>query len=65
MRSPDKNVHLTREETTVMQQRVELDRGDAVYDSLTWSKCWKYLTDWKLWAFGYLMMSAIMYVGRY
>ena len=58
--SPDKNKHLTREETTIMQQRVHLDRGDAVYDPLTWETFWEYLKDWKHWAYGYLFMSSIM-----
>ena len=59
--SPDKNKHLTREETTIMQQRVHLDRGDAVYDPLTWETFWEYLKDWKHWAYGYLFMSSIMW----
>lgn len=58
--SPDKNIHLTRDETTVMQQRVDLDRGDAVYDPFTWAKFCEYLADWRIWAYAYILMGAIM-----
>jgi hypothetical protein len=49
---PDQNVFLTREETRLVLQRVEHDRGDSVPDVLTKGKLFSHLLDWKVWTFG-------------
>lgn len=47
---PDKNNFLTSEETALIKERVERDRGDAVYDPLTFQKALHYACDLKLWS---------------
>ena len=49
---PDQNTFLTREETRLVLQRVEHDRGDSVPDVLTKEKLLSHLLDWKVWTFG-------------
>ncbi|TDL25014.1 MFS general substrate transporter [Rickenella mellea] len=57
---PDKNKFLTPEQTALIKERVQRDRGDAVHDPLTWAKAGKYALDLKLWAFAILFMCATM-----
>lgn len=49
---PDQNIFLTREETRLVLQRVEHDRGDSVPDVLSKEKLVGHLLDWKVWTFG-------------
>ena len=49
---PDQNTFLTREETRLVLQRVEHDRGDSIPDVLTQEKLLSHLLDWKVWTFG-------------
>ena len=49
---PDRNRFLTREETRLILQRVEHDRGDSVPDVLSKEKLFSHLLDWKVWTFG-------------
>ena len=49
---PDQNKFLTREETRLVLQRVEQDRGDSIPDVLTKEKLLSHLLDWKVWTFG-------------
>ena len=49
---PDQNIFLTREETRLILQRVEHDRGDSIPDVLSKEKLVGHLLDWKVWAFG-------------
>jgi len=49
---PDQNTFLTQEETDIILQRVEKDRGDSVPDALSMEKLFSYLLDWKLWTIG-------------
>lgn len=49
---PDQNAFLTSEETAVMLDRVERDRGDAIPDVLSVGKVVGHLMDWRVWAFG-------------
>ena len=49
---PDQNIFLTREETRLILQRVEEDRGDSIPDVLTKEKLLSHLLDWKVWTFG-------------
>ena len=49
---PDQNTFLTSEETAIVLDRVEKDRGDSLPDVLTTEKILRYLLDWKLWATG-------------
>ncbi|CAA7260554.1 unnamed protein product [Cyclocybe aegerita] len=55
---PDQNNFLTEEETSIVLQRVEKDRGDAVPDVLTFEKVVRHLSDWKIWAIGLMYMCA-------
>lgn len=47
---PDKNKFLTNEETALIKERVECDRGDTVHDELTFIKALHYACDLKLWS---------------
>ncbi|KAM0790156.1 hypothetical protein ACM66B_005475 [Microbotryomycetes sp. NB124-2] len=49
---PDKNNFLTAEETKIVTDRINIDRGDAEPDALTASKFFKHACDFKLWVFG-------------
>lgn len=49
---PDKNKFLTEEQTKLMVERVQLDRGDAEPDHLTVKKFFKHFTDPKVSVFG-------------
>lgn len=49
---PDQNIFLTREETRIVLQRVEDDRGDSVPDVLSKEKLVMHLSDWKVWTIG-------------
>lgn len=49
---PDQNTFLTSEETAIVLDRVEKDRGDSLPDVLTTEKILRHLLDWKLWATG-------------
>lgn len=55
---PDRATFLTPEQITMVQQRIQDDRGDAVADELTWTKAKSYLGDLKLWAFGLLFSAS-------
>jgi hypothetical protein len=57
--SPDKNTFLTAEQTKLVQDRIELDRGDSEFDRLTWKKFCKYSRDLKLWGFGLCFMATL------
>ena len=48
----------SRDGVHLMRQRVERDRRDYVPDPLTSAKVRAYLLDLKLWAFGFMMLSA-------
>jgi hypothetical protein len=54
---PDQNIFLTREETRLILQRVEHDRGDSVPDVLSKEKLVGHLLDWKVWTFGTTSLS--------
>ncbi|KAG5652396.1 hypothetical protein H0H81_005153 [Sphagnurus paluster] len=49
---PDKNRFLTPEQTKMILDRVEKDRGDSLPDEMTWEKLRRHLSDWTMWAFG-------------
>ncbi|KAF8484348.1 MFS general substrate transporter [Gautieria morchelliformis] len=49
---PDKNKFLSSEETALIKERVERDRGDTTHDQLTFQKALHYACDLKLWSFG-------------
>lgn len=49
---PDQNTFLTAEETAIVLERVEKDRGDSLPDVLTKEKVLTHLLDWNIWAFG-------------
>ncbi|KAF9012461.1 major facilitator superfamily domain-containing protein [Cyathus striatus] len=57
---PDKNRFLTEEQTKMILDRVEADRGDAIPDKITGTKIIKHLSDWTLWAFGILAFKIIL-----
>ena len=52
---PDQNIFLTPEETRLVLQRVEQDRGDSVPDVLSKAKIISHLSDWKVWTFGTIL----------
>ncbi|KAG8883431.1 hypothetical protein FRB98_003127 [Tulasnella sp. 332] len=56
--SPDDNKFLTAEETELVLARIDNDRGDAEFDSLTWPKTVKYFFEAKLWGFAVLFGCA-------
>lgn len=41
---------LTKIDAAYMRNRIQLDRGDAIPDHLTWRLLWQHLCDAKLWA---------------
>lgn len=49
---PDQNDFLSPQQTKLILDRVERDRGDSVPDSLTREKVIEHLRDWKIWVFG-------------
>ncbi|KAG6877354.1 hypothetical protein C0993_008252 [Termitomyces sp. T159_Od127] len=55
---PDNNRFLSPEQTKLILDRVEQDRGDAMPDQMTWKKLRLHLSDWTTWAFGLMLMSA-------
>ncbi|PPQ87485.1 hypothetical protein CVT25_008221 [Psilocybe cyanescens] len=57
---PDQNTFLTQEETALILQRVEQDRGDSLPDVLTKEKVIRYLLDWKIWAISMMYMCATL-----
>ncbi|KAF2100035.1 MFS general substrate transporter [Rhizodiscina lignyota] len=60
---PDKAAEkkfLTPAEATFIQERIEIDRGDAEPDPLTWPKFFNNLKDFKLWVFALMFMSTVM-----
>ncbi|KAJ3514754.1 hypothetical protein NLJ89_g2185 [Agrocybe chaxingu] len=62
---PDQNAFLTEEETSIVLQRVEKDRGDAVPDALTFEKVVKHLLDWKIWAIGIPPYTPLSFSANY
>jgi hypothetical protein len=56
---PDKNNFLSREQTALILQRIESDRGDSVPDKITVSKVLHHLGDWKLWVFGQFPLNGL------
>ncbi|KAG6833564.1 hypothetical protein H0H87_005215 [Tephrocybe sp. NHM501043] len=57
---PDKNRFLTAEQTQMILDRVEKDRGDSLPDQMTWTKLRNHLSDWTMWAFALMFMCATM-----
>lgn len=49
---PHQNKFLSPQETALILERVEADRGDSIPDPLSAQKVVKHLCDWKIWAFG-------------
>jgi hypothetical protein len=49
-----KKPFLSIEESTIVLDRINRDRGDAVVDKLTASKILFYLQDWKIWEYAWL-----------
>lgn len=58
---PDQNTFLTQEETNIILQRVEKDRGDSVPDALSMEKLCSHLLDWKLWTMGMVSGSFLLF----
>ncbi|KAF6748836.1 major facilitator superfamily domain-containing protein [Ephemerocybe angulata] len=57
---PQKNKFLTEEQTKMILDRVEADRGDSVPDEITPRVVGKHLLDPFLWSFALMAMSATM-----
>ncbi|KDE08198.1 hypothetical protein MVLG_01677 [Microbotryum lychnidis-dioicae p1A1 Lamole] len=49
---PDKATFLTPDQTKMVQERIELDRGDSAPDHLTFGSFMRHCADYKLWVFG-------------
>ncbi|EAU83784.1 hypothetical protein CC1G_07519 [Coprinopsis cinerea okayama7 len=64
---PDENRFLTKEQTDFVIKRINDDRGDALPDEITFQKVLKHLSDWTLWAYGFIFMCCTMpnYVQSY
>jgi hypothetical protein len=45
---------MTEHEATIVINRIQRDRGDAVVDKLTWPLIFRHLRDWKIWEFAWL-----------
>ena len=61
---PDQNTFLTQEETKVILQRVEKDRGDSVPDELSIDKLCNHLLDWKPWTIG-MVSGPVLLIGEF
>ncbi|KAK0494759.1 major facilitator superfamily domain-containing protein [Armillaria luteobubalina] len=63
---PDRNDFLTAEQTALVLQRVEEDRGDSLPDSLK-GKVLLHLSDWKVWVYAvmYLCITVPAYAVGY
>lgn len=57
---PHQNKFLTAKQTAFIMKRIDEDRGDAIPDELTTTKLWKYLRDWKLWAYGVMFVCTTL-----
>ncbi|KXN87486.1 hypothetical protein AN958_08791 [Leucoagaricus sp. SymC.cos] len=57
---PHQNKFLTPKQTALVMRRIDEDRGDAVPDELTAEKVWRYLCDWKLWAYGIMFVCTTL-----
>ncbi|KAF9268568.1 MFS general substrate transporter [Marasmius fiardii PR-910] len=55
---PESNTFLTHEETSIVLNRIEEDRGDSMSDSVTTAKVFQHLSDWKVWIFGLMFLCA-------
>ncbi|CUS09223.1 unnamed protein product [Tuber aestivum] len=49
---------LTESDIEIIKARIDRDRDDSQSDPLTWSIVGHHLSDWKLWAYALLFMSA-------
>ncbi|PPQ85806.1 hypothetical protein CVT24_002403, partial [Panaeolus cyanescens] len=49
---PDQNHFLTEEQTKLVLERLNEDRGDALPDPITFEKVKQHLLDWKIWTYG-------------
>ncbi|KAI3598504.1 high-affinity nicotinic acid transporter [Moniliophthora roreri] len=57
---PDRNTFLTKEETKLILDRIEQDRGDALPDKVTTAKVLRHMGDPMLWAYALMFMAATM-----
>lgn len=57
---PDRATFLNEDQKHLILTRIQRDRGDAKPDPVTLAKLRKYLTDWKVWVFGLMFMSATL-----
>ena len=51
---------LSSDESNTIKHRLDVDRGDAEPDPLTFKKFLHHLGDFKLWAFAFMFMSTVM-----
>ncbi|THV03968.1 MFS general substrate transporter [Dendrothele bispora CBS 962.96] len=57
---PDRNTFLTPEQTRLVLERVQRDRGDALADKITTRKVFNHLGDWLIWAYSLMFMGGTM-----
>ncbi|KAK7455123.1 hypothetical protein VKT23_004704 [Stygiomarasmius scandens] len=57
---PDRNTFLTPEQTRLVLDRVQKDRGDSVADTITTRKVFSHLGDWLIWAYSLMFMGGTM-----
>lgn len=55
---PDRATFLTEEQRQMILTRIQRDRSDAKPDPVTLAKVGSHLCDWKIWLYGYFLMSA-------
>ncbi|KAG5718617.1 hypothetical protein E4T56_gene16579 [Termitomyces sp. T112] len=55
---PDNNRFLSPEQTKLVLDRVEQDRGDSIPDQMTREKLRRHMSDWTMWAFALMMLCA-------
>ena len=61
---PDKNRFLTEDQTQLILDRVEEDRGDSLPDQLTAAKVLRHLRDPLLWTYGPCCLVRILFSLR-
>lgn len=55
---PEKNKFLDQDQTAWVIQRIQIDRGDAIPDKISFATVRKNAADWKLWVFALMFMTA-------
>ncbi|BEJ11525.1 hypothetical protein CspHIS471_0109470 [Cutaneotrichosporon sp. HIS471] len=55
---PDRSTFITDEQKQMILTRIQRDREDSVPDPVTLAKIGHHLCDWKIWLYGYFLLTA-------